>query len=126
MLIRVTGTGWSNCELRTFTFDMTTPSHIRNATILETKASLIRRMHDLRPLSRDEQIQLRAVAQASWAKDGYIIAGATDANDEAVEEEDECISATPDSAIGMSPLSIAIEGHIVEELDLQEGFKTNL
>jgi hypothetical protein len=105
---------------------MTTPSHIRNATILETEASLIRRMHDLRPLSYNEQIQLRTVAQASWTKDGYIIADAPGANDDAVEDEDECISATPDSAVGMSPLPLATEGHTVDELDLQEGFKASL
>jgi hypothetical protein len=83
---------------------MTTPSNIANATILETKSSKTRRLHDVRPLSRSEQIQLRDIAQASWAKDGYITSSGV------VEEEgEECISVTPDSAVGMSPLPLATE-----------------
>ncbi|KAF2791401.1 PGAM-domain-containing protein [Melanomma pulvis-pyrius CBS 109.77] len=83
------GTGWSNCELRSYQFDMSTNAAIANATIRETDSSLIRRMHSLNPLSRDEQIQLAVVAQASWAADGYIIsAGATEAKDATLDDED--------------------------------------
>jgi hypothetical protein len=100
---------------------MTTPSNIANATILETESSKIRRMHDVKPPSRSEQIQLRAIAQASWAKDGYIISSGV------VEEEgDERISVTPDSAVGMSPLPLATEGHAVDDLNALESIKTSL
>ncbi|KAF2735288.1 PGAM-domain-containing protein [Polyplosphaeria fusca] len=69
---RFCGTGWANCELRTYAFDMSTSQNIANATVVETSQSIARRVGHLNPLSIDEQLELQAVAQASWAKDGYI------------------------------------------------------
>ncbi|KAF2706411.1 hypothetical protein K504DRAFT_80638 [Pleomassaria siparia CBS 279.74] len=82
------GTGWSNTELRTYAFDMSTDTNIANATIHETETSLIRRKHTLKPLSNCEQIQLGAVAQRSWAEDGYITwADAPDATEATIQDE---------------------------------------
>ncbi|KAF2468525.1 phosphoglycerate mutase-like protein [Lindgomyces ingoldianus] len=66
------GTGWANCELRTYQFDNSSPTTIANATIIETPWSCQRRSDKLQPLTLDEQLELAAVAQRSWAEDGYI------------------------------------------------------
>jgi hypothetical protein len=68
-----TGTGWKNCEMRTYSFDMRNSEAIANATIIEVPESISRRKHDLRPLSQDEQLELREVAQRTWAAEGYIV-----------------------------------------------------
>ncbi|KAF2655243.1 PGAM-domain-containing protein [Lophiostoma macrostomum CBS 122681] len=67
------GTGWKNCELRTYNFDMSSKDAITNATILELPEPFRRRSHDLQPLSADEQLELREVAQRTWAAEGYLV-----------------------------------------------------
>lgn len=120
-----TGTGWSNCELRSYQFDMSTNATIANATIRETDSSFIRRMHSLNPLSRDEQIQLAVVAQASWAADGYIIsAGATEAKDAILDGEDnECGETDP--AIDVCLMDRRREERVVE-VDGKNAVRANL
>ncbi|KAF2264696.1 phosphoglycerate mutase-like protein [Lojkania enalia] len=66
------GTGWANCEIRTYEFDMSNPKAVVNAIITETASSVNNRSHNLQPLTIDEQLELQAVAEQSWAKDGYI------------------------------------------------------
>ncbi|KAF1997389.1 phosphoglycerate mutase-like protein [Amniculicola lignicola CBS 123094] len=66
------GTGWSNCEHRTYTFDTSSRSSIISATIAETQDSVARRIGHTMPLSCDEQLELQSVAESSWAADGYI------------------------------------------------------
>ncbi|KAF2020865.1 phosphoglycerate mutase family protein-like protein [Aaosphaeria arxii CBS 175.79] len=67
-----TGTGWKNCELRTYTFDESGEAASENASLRETDESLKRRSQDLIPLTVEEQTQLREIAQESWVKDGFI------------------------------------------------------
>ena len=46
---------------------------IANATIIEDPESVSRRGHNLQPLSQTEQVELREVAQRTWAAEGYIV-----------------------------------------------------
>ncbi|ORY04142.1 histidine phosphatase superfamily [Clohesyomyces aquaticus] len=66
------GTGWANCELRSYHFSDSSLAAHANASIIETPLSIRRRSDRLQPLTMDEQLELAAVAQKSWAKDGYI------------------------------------------------------
>lgn len=125
------GTGWSNCELRTYTFNMTTDSSITNAPIIETPISLIRRMHSAQPLSSDEQIQLAAVAQASWVANGYIIAGITDAKNatsdvEEIGDEQDNERAETDTVIDIDAIFVRKDKRGIEKMGVQGEIKANL
>ncbi|ESZ92429.1 hypothetical protein SBOR_7188 [Sclerotinia borealis F-4128] len=67
------GTGWSNTEFRSFHFTNTDHSDHSdaNASVQETKESRERRKGTEKPLSREEQTNLRMTAEIGWEKDGF-------------------------------------------------------
>lgn len=80
MLTGFIGTGWSNCEFRTYTFDDTSASAVERAAIVETEESILRRFPDgtHRKLTSAAQCELRSLAEKSWAADGYIVVSEAD------------------------------------------------
>ncbi|KAJ4301316.1 hypothetical protein N0V90_003407 [Kalmusia sp. IMI 367209] len=69
------GTGWTNCEYRTYVFDHSSSDAIERAAIIETNDSIQRRYASgsYRPLTPAEQRELRVEAEKMWAADGYIV-----------------------------------------------------
>ncbi|KAJ4348716.1 uncharacterized protein N0V89_010094 [Didymosphaeria variabile] len=74
------GTGWKNCEFRTYKFDDSSSSAVEWAAIVETEGSIRRRFPtgDYRELTPIEQYKLRDTTEKSWAADGYISLGEAD------------------------------------------------
>ncbi|KAF7889265.1 uncharacterized protein EAF01_010758 [Botrytis porri] len=64
------GTGWSNTEFRSYQFRAADSSD-PNAAIQETKESRERRKGTEKPLTDDEQRNLRAAAESGWQQDGF-------------------------------------------------------
>lgn len=60
------GTGWANCEIRTYAFD-------GDMALVETESSLARRRYIYRPSTPELQLELRLATQEVWAAEGYII-----------------------------------------------------
>lgn len=69
------GTGWKNCEYRTYVFDKSSKDAIKRAAIVETNTSVQRRFPSgyHQRLNSAEQHELRLAAEKSWAADGYIV-----------------------------------------------------
>ncbi|KAJ9620256.1 hypothetical protein H2203_008021 [Taxawa tesnikishii (nom. ined.)] len=66
LLISKLGTGWANTEFRTYTIQGVTD---KDAKLVETAES--RRLRDAKPLSKEEQENLKETTQKSWGADGY-------------------------------------------------------
>ncbi|TGO62405.1 hypothetical protein BOTNAR_0114g00030 [Botryotinia narcissicola] len=64
------GTGWTNTEFRSYHFRAADSSD-PNAAVQETKESRERRKGTERPLTDDEQRNLRAAAESGWQQDGF-------------------------------------------------------
>ncbi|KAI9650735.1 hypothetical protein NHQ30_000759 [Ciborinia camelliae] len=64
------GTGWSNTEFRSYNFSAADYSD-SNASVQETKESRERRKGSEKPLTADEQRNLRASAEMGWQTDGF-------------------------------------------------------
>ena len=65
------GTGWRNCEWRTYSFDQTKDE--ANLIMFETSASLTRKDRNSTVMTTEEQSRTRVTALRSWADLGYII-----------------------------------------------------
>ncbi|KAH7135511.1 phosphoglycerate mutase family protein-like protein [Dendryphion nanum] len=104
------GTGWTNCELRTYGFDNASPDAISNASLVETQESILRRTDILRSITPDQQVELRNVTQKAWAQDGYIILTEGNAvlEEEGVEDEDAGFQARVPSVGITSPVDEAL------------------
>lgn len=63
------GTGWMNTEWRSYTF---VEEGDEDAVLEETKESREKRRGREIPLTRDEQRELRAVAQKTWFESGFM------------------------------------------------------
>jgi broad specificity phosphatase PhoE len=63
------GGGWVNAEFRSYTFNLRSGER---ASLVETPESRNRRKAPEKALSDTEQRDLRLIAEANWAKDGYI------------------------------------------------------
>ncbi|KAI9709408.1 MAG: hypothetical protein M1812_007685 [Candelaria pacifica] len=61
------GTGWENTEFRTYTFSS---SEDDNASLIETDESRERRIGDEKPLSKEEQTQLKETTSETWKENG--------------------------------------------------------
>lgn len=75
------GTGWYNCEVRIYRFDMSTELNIVNAAIVETDDSRMRRMPTESRFSEEQQLEMKAEAESSWATYGYIVFSDTTSGD---------------------------------------------
>ncbi|KAF7861845.1 hypothetical protein EAF04_007727 [Stromatinia cepivora] len=64
------GTGWSNTEFRSYNFRAADYTNA-NASIEETKESRERRKGTEKPLSVEEQRNLKLAAENGWQKDGF-------------------------------------------------------
>lgn len=87
------GTGWSNTEYRTYNFDeeiegIVTVEGNDRAPITETQDSRTRRSRDMKPLTREEQIHLKATVEFQWSKDGFQNTGGWTTDDAAKEGEE--------------------------------------
>ena len=71
-LTRILGTGWANCEFRSYAFDDSTPESIDNATLIETPESRQRRKGREIPLTEAEQTNLMEAAQRTWKEAGFL------------------------------------------------------
>lgn len=67
------GTGWNDCEARTYRFDMSTDLHIVDATIVETYESRLKRTLTAYCFTREQQKKMKREAETAWAADGYIV-----------------------------------------------------
>lgn len=67
---RTTGTGWANTEFRSYEFIDATGED-GNASVQETRESRERRRGTEKPLSADEQRELRASAEKGWSESGF-------------------------------------------------------
>lgn len=86
---RGVGTGWDNCEARMYRFDASTDYNVVEAAIVETDESRVRREVTQCRFSGEQQEGMKRDAEASWARDGYIVLADAKAGDgeERVEEE---------------------------------------
>ncbi|CAI6244888.1 unnamed protein product [Periconia digitata] len=73
------GTGWKNCEYRTYKFDNPSSDMTEQAAVVETEDSVRRRFPkgDHKELTAAEQHDLRVSTEISWAADGYILLSET-------------------------------------------------
>lgn len=66
------GTGWANCEFRSYNFDVSTPESADNAVLIETPESRRRRQGHEIPLTESEQTNLMETAQRTWQEAGFL------------------------------------------------------
>ena len=66
---RFEGTGWENCEYRSYAFSADALDD--NATMTEVAESRSRRHGTEKPLTTAERIQLRETAMKTWENAGY-------------------------------------------------------
>ena len=66
------GTGWENCEFRSYEF---VSDSDENASIEETLESRQRRTGTERPLTKQESVELEKTSQKDWEEQGHPIAG---------------------------------------------------
>jgi broad specificity phosphatase PhoE len=71
---KFTGTGWANTEFRSYEFVDKTGGD-QNASLIETKESRARRVGSTKPLTADEQRELRASAERAAADQGFVNGG---------------------------------------------------
>lgn len=62
------GTGWANCEYRSYSF---TGDSDPDASLVETAESHARRRGTEKPITRSEQVQLEQTALKDWEDQGY-------------------------------------------------------
>lgn len=62
------GTGWANCEYRSYSF---TSDSDPEASLVETAESHARRRGTEKPITRSEQMQLEQTAIRDWENEGY-------------------------------------------------------
>ncbi len=65
---KFSGTGWANCEFRSFEFASMTDER---ASVVEVRESRERRRGNERDLSADEHRELRAAAEREWVEAGF-------------------------------------------------------
>ena len=71
---KFTGTGWANCEYRSYNFTSDSDSD-SEASLVETAESHSRRRGTEKPITEAERVQLKQTALRDWENEGYQVSG---------------------------------------------------